>query len=87
MAVGCRLQLAACLFFLRILSLTACKPCPRLTAAAFYEVTSIADAVALWKTMQEKGQVASAAAGGAAEEEVEDEAGNVYSRKVCRNAV
>ncbi|KAL4446223.1 hypothetical protein ABPG77_003030 [Micractinium sp. CCAP 211/92] len=48
---------------------------------AFYEVTSIADAVALWKTMQEKGQVASAATGGAAEEEVEDEAGNVYSRK------
>lgn len=34
--------------------------------------------------MQEKGQVASAATGGAAEEEVEDEAGNVYSRKVGR---
>lgn len=66
--------------------LTLLQVCPLgpLPPAAFYEVTSIADAVALWKTMQEKGQVASEATGAAAEEEVEDEAGNVYSRKVGR---
>lgn len=48
---------------------------------AFFEVTNIADAVALWKTMQEKGQVAGASAIVAAEEEVEDADGNVMSRK------
>lgn len=37
------------------------------TALQFFEVTQIADAVALWKSLQERQQ------GGAAEEEFEDE--------------
>ena len=45
---------------------------------AFFEVTSIGDAMALWKTIQQKG---GAGAGNEEEEEVEDAEGNVYKRK------
>lgn len=44
----------------------------------FYEITSIADALALWKSMRER-QRSGAAPG--TEEEFEDDAGNVYNKK------
>jgi splicing factor 3A subunit 3 len=44
----------------------------------FYEVTSIADALGLWKAVRER-RTAVVAPGG--EEEFEDEAGNVYNKK------
>lgn len=44
---------------------------------AFYEVTSIADALALWKSLQQKGKTGTETT----EEEIEDADGNVYSKK------
>lgn len=46
----------------------------------FYEVTSIADALALWKSMQERQKGAEFKP--EEDEEYEDEEGNVYSKKV-----
>lgn len=44
----------------------------------FYEVTSIGDALALWKSIRERRKAQSTADG---DEEFEDEAGNVYSKR------
>ncbi|KAI3432859.1 hypothetical protein D9Q98_010442 [Chlorella vulgaris] len=50
---------------------------------AYFEITQIADALALHRTLQEKrGAAASADGTVAAEEEIEDGDGNIYSRKL-----
>lgn len=46
----------------------------------FYEVTGIADALALWKSMRER-RGGEGPPGAGAEEEFEDAEGNVYNRK------
>jgi splicing factor 3A subunit 3 len=59
--------------------LQPCLPLPQ----AYFEITQIADALALHRTLQEKrGAAASADGTVAAEEEIEDGDGNIYSRKL-----
>jgi splicing factor 3A subunit 3 len=48
---------------------------------AFYEITTIADALALHRTLQERGGAAAGKDAAPDVDEVEDEEGNIYSRK------
>ena len=47
----------------------------------FFEITTIADALALWRSLQEREAGGAAAGGGGPEEEYEDAEGNVYGRQ------
>lgn len=48
----------------------------------FFQITKIAEVMALWEELKQGGSGSAGASGLAAVEEVEDAAGNVYSRKV-----